>query len=876
MNWLRRWFQTPSDGDLEDELAAHLALKAGRLGDAREARLALGNPAVYREDMRAVWRWRWLDQLSRDVAYSARTLRRELVFTVVVVVSLALGIGANTAVFSLFNGLLLRALPVRAPEQLRRVVLTNLPPNERFWANGREIAVRERDRFSYAQFEAMQERAEFFDGVAGFAGLSTISMDAGGTPRQVTASNVTGSYFPVLGVPPLAGRMLAPADDQPGAAGAAVIGEDLWESMFGRSPDAIGRAITVERAPFTIAGVAPRRFTGVQPGVKIELWLPYSAMDVMYPRFSWRNDRNQLALRLIARLRAEPGPASPRILEAALPPGLDEKSKAAQLAMRIETRSARSGTSWVADSYGEALTILLVAVFAVLLISATNVTNLVLARAARRAHEVALRVALGASRWDIYRQLLVESALLAGVGAIAGLAIAKWLAAALQAGISGGDQLVVIDGSADWRAGLFLAAVLFVVVLVIGLAPAWTTIRASAGGRGSTQAGSKLRGGLIVLQTAMAFALLGGAGLLLLSLRAMFDETTGYSGRQVLFLTPDLLNAGIDRPQQRAAYERILEETRRLPGVDSAAWLSTVPLRNGMRMVTVEAPGKMDLPVKERMFRVQSVTDGYFETMGMGLLAGVDFAARGGRSGGCILSENAARFLFGGVHEALGKQVRQHGGEWMEVIGIAPNAKIQNIRESASPILYLALRDSDMWPGMSLAIRPSGAPGALQKAMDGIFAGVAGRAVRVEARTLEGNIAGTVRVESLIAWLLGGFGAFAVLIVVSGLAGMLAYDVEQRRREIGVRLAVGASQRAIRSLFELQGLRLVGLGLACGGGLCVVFRRVLDAYLFRTSPDDPRVWAALSVFLMAAGFAAAAIPAWRASRIDPMEALRRE
>lgn len=882
------WRRRQLDAEFAEELAAHLALKeralrrAGAEDPSRMARIALGDPLVWRERIRDVWSLMWLEGCWRDIRFGARLLWKEKTFTGVVLITLGLGIGANTAVFSLLNGLLLRSLPVRAPEELVRLSLTNLPPGERAWTNGREVRATERTRLSYPFYRSVASQTKLLNGVFGVTGTSTVTLEWNGIPRQVVTSNVTGSYFPVLGVRPRAGRLLEESDDVSGgpqSGWTAVVSEEMWENGL-----AVGSHITVERIPFTVVGVAPREFAGVQPGKRMGLWLPLSSMEVMYPRFQWRNEPGMGILQIFGRrfagepveaVSARLTGASRSLLAPAMDPEFNAKQQADFLAMQLKAIPGQAGSSDVADTYGKALWMLMAAVGAVLLIGATNLANLMLARASRRAREIAVRLALGASKGAIRRQLLIESLLLGLGGTALGLMMAGGLARGLQRGISGGQALVQIDSTADWRLALFLSAALLAVVLVAGLAPAWTAIRASLGDRGGGGRGLRIRSAMIVLQTGLAFALLGGAGLLLESVRALMTESTGFGAERTILLMPDLLNAGVDRHRQEAVYVRLLEGARRTPQVESAAWTRTVPLTGSLNATTVEVPGKMDLPPRERMLFTHVVSDGYFGAMGIPMLAGSDLAGRGGRSAVAVISENAARKLYGDVRSAVGQRLRTNEN-WLEIVGVVANTKYQHVRESPPMTMYLSLWNESSGPGMTMAVRYSGSAASAQRAMEALFAAEAGRKPLVQVQTINGNITASARMERLLASLLGSFGGFALLIVLTGLAGMLAYSVEQRRREIGVRLAVGASPSRIRSLFQRQGLMLSALGVMLGGGLAWALRRSMDAYLFRTEPGDLRVWTAAAGLLLLTGLAAAALPAWRASRIDPMEALRTE
>ncbi|WP_031499273.1 ADOP family duplicated permease [Bryobacter aggregatus] len=888
---LRAWWRQDLDQDLRDELAFHLEMKERQLRSdgvaeqeaGRIARIALGNQTAWRESMRALWVWGWLEGCWRDLRFGARLLWREKTFTVVVLLTLGFGIGANSAIFSLLNGLLLRSLPVRAPEELVQLSLTNLPKSTRSWVAGKETKATELNRLSYPLFRVLETQPALLPGVFGVTGSSTVAMDLHGVPRQVVASNVTGSYFPVLDLNPQMGRLLQPGDDVPGgpAGGwAAVISFEMWERAFGKSAAAVGTKIVVERVPFTIVGVAPPTFSGVQPGIRMDLWLPLSALEAMYPSYSWRQDVHGGMLQVFGRrparesveeISARLRSASRGLLAMCLDTGRSAKAQEEFLAMRITAKEGHNGSSWVADAYGEALWMLMIAVGAVLLIAAMNLTNLVLARSARRMGEFAVRMALGASVGVIRRQMLLESLLLGLGGGALGLLLSSWIVQVLQYGISRESLVVQIDTAGDWRLALFLGLTLLAVILIAGLTPTWMASRAALGDRSVGLAGLRLRSAMTVLQTALAFALLGGAGLLLVSVRSLLTENTGFAAARTILLTPDLFNAGVDRQQQRESYRRLLDAARRLPQAVQVAWTQTVPLSGGMSASSAEIPGKAELPVKDRLLFLHTVSEGYFAAMGIPILAGNDFE---GRKEVCILSENAARRFFGSAQAALGQRLRFSSGAWLSVIGVVGNAKYQNPREQEPITAYLSMWDGATGPGMTMVVSHQGAETSVRRALEELFTREAGQRPFLQIHTIAGNLSSSARMEQVLALLLTAFGCFALAIVVTGIAGIVAYGVEQRRREIGVRLAVGASPQSIRSLFQRQAVLLVSLGLSAGAIVAWGLRSSVDAYLFRTSAGDWRVWVVVVALLLLSALSAAAVPAWRASRIDPMTALR--
>ncbi len=885
------------DQDLEDELAAHLALKQRALElegkpaieAAREARIALGNATAWREQTREAWLFNRLEALWRDIRFGVHLLAKERLFTFVVLLTLTLSIGANTAVFSITNGLLLRLLPVKQPDQLAKLVLTNIPATGRYWVNGREKKETERDFVSYPLYQALTKQPGAFTEIFGVAGTGAVAVEVNGSPHRPMTARVTGTYFPVLGVQPQAGRLLTSEDDiRGGPAGGwpVVISDGLWARAFNRSGAAIGAAITVEQVPFVVAGVTSRAFTGTTPGTAIDMWMPVSAMEALYPTFGWRTNAGLAFLRVQGRLKPGVAPElasqqmtamAPGLLAEAKEAGLSAEAERQFLAMKMEVRATPAGDSTPMKTYRPVLLILLAAVGAVLLIAATNLTNLLLARAASRRQEIATRLALGATPGRVRQQLLVESTLLALGGVGGGLVLAQWLAVAIPAQLN-----LDLDTHLDLTVLAFVAAVLALVVLIAGWFPAWTASRqhyqAMRASTGSAASG-RFRASMIVLQTALTFTLLGGAALMLKSVQGLVHERTGFDAQATVLLTPDLFNAGISRPAHDGAYRHILEQARQMPGVVTAAWTGMAPLGPQAQLTSINVPGHMHVPPKDRMVFLHSVTDGYFETLGIPLLAGREFPApSSGRRWMCIMSEDVARRYYGTPNAAIGQFIGlSKDKDPIEVVGVVPATKYSHVREASPPTVYFpSWINGPQSPGMTLAVRHSGAREPLVAALQALFRQEAGRVPYVKISTVEGNVRESVRTERLLSLLLAGFAGFGLLISATGIAGLLSYAVQQRRREIGIRLALGSAPEAIRRRFQGQALLLALAGLLAGGALSYALRQVMDSYLYRVAATDPMVWSVVAIVLLATAVAAASLPAWRASRINPMEALRPE
>jgi len=896
MTWISNLWQrlhkrrAELDAELDDELAHHIALKQQDLerdGLApEEARAAayrsLGNATLVKADTRDLWSFTYLESLWTDVAYSFRLLRKDAIFSSVALLTLAIGIGANTAIFSLLNGLVWKTLPVEHPDELVRLALTNLPPTDSRWATGLKSA---KGRiFTYPLFESLAKRQQVFTAVFGTVGGGAMQFDVNGMPYRERATILTGALFSGLKLQPQAGRLLSEQDDIPGAPPAVIISDALWTRLFARSSTAIGTRVFIESVPFTIAGVVPAAFKTINTGSEVDLWITLSSLDVIYPQVNWRHNPAFPVVQPMARLR--PGVTieqarqqlkaiSRAILEDSLDPQLSSTDAQSFLALKIEPIPAPSGLPWMNDQYGPTLWILLAAAGAVLLIAVTNLTNLFLARAAARRHEMALRLSLGAPAARIRRQLMLESSLIAAAGVALGILWARWLVALFETVATRTSAAMHVDTSLDWRIFAFLSGVLMVVVVIAGLIPAFSVSRVAPQEMLQKRSGGSrslaFRRSLIVLQTAFSLALLGGAGLMLTSLRALVEQDMGFQVENSAELMPDLLNAGISRERMPRAYATLLAAIREQPNVVAAAWNL---VSRGIADNLVDVPGRPDLPQAQRLVYYGRVSNEYFSATGIPILAGTDLPLAGSRTDLCLISANAALKFFESPQGAVGQRLKL-GGKTFQIVGVVGDAKFGDIRDAAPMVVY-APYGSNPPAGLRMAIRYRGPFQPVLSSLEWLFQKEAGRRPWIEVRTIRDDTLQALAPERLLTWLLTGFAAFAVLISVIGLFGLLSYSVEQRRKEFGIRVALGASPARIRWEVQFQGISLTAAGLLLGIALSLALRRSLDAYLYHVAATDPMIWTAGIAALLLTGLAASAFPASRAARIDPIAMLRDE
>jgi putative ABC transport system permease protein len=806
----------------------------------------------------------FLDDLRQDLRFAARGLLRSRGFTAVAVLAIALGIGANSAIFSVVNAVLLRPLPYRDPDRLV-TVLHQGPSLPR--AIERSGAVAPAHFLEWRAQSQSFERMGAAQAGGGNASL-TMTLTGRGTPEELRAMSVTADLFPVLGVDALLGRTLGPGDDQPGAPPAAVISHRLWQGRFGGDPRLVGQTITAGGKTFTVVGVmppsfrfAPFWFTGA------DLWVPLVLGDPAHNRLA---DRGGRSLRVFARLRPGVTPAQAEAEMQRLWGGQENLGVAVDLLHEKMVRGVR-----------RPLLVLLAAVGFVLLIACANVANLLLARAAGRAREMALRTALGASRARLVRQLLVESLLLAlGGGALAVL-LGQWGIEAVA--VLGPRDLpraetIRLDGAVlAFTAGLSLLT-----GLLFGLLPALRSAGSglgqalNEGGRGTTEGGraGRLRGALVVAEVALALVLLIGAGLMIKSFRRLQAVEPGFDPRHLLSM---VVQVPADPARRERFVDRLLEHLRALPGVVSASATNHLPIGGDVWAEDYEVEGQPVLRLGDAptaIFRI--MRPGYLGTMGIPLLRGRDFT-EGDRLGAppvLIVNEAFARRAWP-EQEAVGKRVNT-SGSWHEVVGVTRDARQKEWTEPATAEMYFPERQQSVHGYLTVVMRTAGE-----------VAGLAALAQR-EVTALDADLAaptlvGMEQVIALSLWqprfsllLLNLFAALSLLLSGVGIYGVMAHAVSHRTREIGVRVALGATVGQIHRLVVGQGMRLALVGVALGVAAALGATRLMAALLFGVGPSDPATFLLVPVLLLGVALLACYLPARRATRLDPMIALRHE
>jgi predicted permease len=880
------------DADLDEEIRAHLKLAAeDRIARGESPHEAVhgvnrefGNQLLIKEVTREMRSWQVIERIGHDLNYAFRQLRRNPAFAVVAIASLALGIGANSAIFSILNGLLLKSLPVQAPEELFTLQQQS------------QAAVPQ--RFSYPMFERLRDAGSGARAVAAMSRVTRAQATIGASsqPEMVPVQLVSGEFFPLLGLSASMGRLLTPADNANlGAHPVAVIGDGYWQRRFARSADAIGQTIRINGASCTIVGVAPEGFMGVWLESPTDVWIPLAMQaDVHYSQnFSVHNDADQEKpwvpqefidwLDVIVRADPAKAGASREVLNStfllhlqAIAESLGPQSRRYFLERSLALDPFGHGASNIRGRFTTPLKALMAMVALVLLIACANAANLLLARAETRRREIAIRLSTGASRSRLIQQMVTESFLLVGLAAAFGLLVARWAAPALVRLVLGniaGPPAPL--ASLDWHVLLFTAGIAIASGLLSGVAPAFGAARLELVEAMKTaspaSANSRLRPAkfLVAAQVALALIVVFGAALFARSLGNLARAELGFDREHVLSVSINPRSAGYDARRLPALYRQLIDRAGNIAGVRSAAVAFCGLAVECRSSASIRVEGYEPASHEEVRAQYSYVSPAYFATVGMRLVKGRDFDGRDQGARSVIVNQALVSRYFNN-RDPLGKRIGV-----AQIVGVVQNARVNRVREDAPPMFYSPLEGNPVYAG-SLEVRAVGNPESIAQGVRQAIAEVAADlpvelitplALQVD-RSLIAERSGSVLAEV--------FGILALGLACVGLYGVMSYTVSRRTAEIGIRMALGANATSVLWEVLKEALMLIAIGLVAGLPIAMFTSRSIVGLLYGVQPNDPATLIAAVLVLSGIVLFAGVFPAWRASRVNPLVALRRE
>jgi predicted permease len=857
--------------DLAEEMDFHRSMLARRsLGEGRTGGPAFGNATLAREDARAVWIWRWAEEAWQDVRYALRSMRRQPAFATSAVAIIALGIGATTCVFGLLDALVVRTLPVPSPQRL-------------VWFSS--------PAFSYPVFREVQGRMPVFDGIFGWT-IDRAYVDWSGASGELAPADVleaTGEFFSTLGVRAAAGRTFDSSD-----AAVAVISHAAWQRRFGSDPAAVGRTIRVANIPLSVVGVAPAGFFGVAPGFEPEVFVPiasrHAATDSIFTATtsSW--------LHLMARLKdgvslpqadAALQTVWPGVMETTTGPDMPANRRAVYLGRKTSLEEGRTGYSTVRIRFGDPLRLLMALAGLLLAIACASVANLLLARGIARRKEIAVRLAIGAKRARIFRQLVTESLVLTLAGGAIGMLLASWAGGLLVRFLTTSRDRLALDTAPGWRTIGFSVALAVVVSVVAALLPSIQASRGDVTGglKETGQAGSGLLRrwsagkALVTIQVALALVLLAGAAVFGRSLARILAQDTGIDAGRLLVVSADAAAAGYQGHAQREFDLQLLDRLRAQPAVEAAALSWMPPISNTMgnwtQSITVDGVS----PDASRYVYFNGVSPKYFDTVGMRLRRGRDIADTDTAATPkvAVVNETLARQYFSG-QDPIGHRIsigKAASRKDLEIVGVVQDAKYRTLQEPTRAIAYLSIAQvEDVTSGRDLfaTVRTANLP-AIEAAARQLVRAIDPR-VPVHVETVADRVRESTLTERLIAILAAALGIAALILACAGLYGLLAYAVSRHGREIGLRIALGARPASVLWMVQRESLVLAAAGILTGLGGALALGRYVRTMLFEVTPADPGALAVACACMLLVTSGAAFIPARRAASVDPLTVLK--
>jgi predicted permease len=804
-----------------------------------------------------------------DIRYALRTLRRSPGLAAVAVTSLALGIGANTAIFSVANAVILRSLPVKKPAELVLLRYASKKGNI-FDTMGKE------------EYLALRDASEVLTGLSAVAS-TRLNLASEEATERIPGLLVSGNYFPLLGVRPRIGRLIGPEDDQvAGGHPVCVISYGLWQRRFGSAQDVAGRKVDINGHPYSILGVTPAGFDGTDQGTHAQLYVPLAMTAQILT--------GPLQLNFIG--RRKPGVTLARtqaVLDsrfAALPIAkqdftfeMSSRHTAPGPRARLLVVDGKQGFDDLRFSYERPLFFLLFLVGLLLLIACANVASLLAARASGQRKQIAIRLALGASRWALIRQQLAESSLLAGVGAAGGFLLSIWMSDLLQ---RLAPETAQVDVHPDFTVLSFLLAIACLTVLLFGIAPALESGKMGVGPMLKTEStgGGKRRGALagmlVMIQVALSITLLAGAGLLLRSLHNLHSVAMGFQPENVVVATMNTSVNHYSPARAHALIEDLMQRAESIPGVHAASAALVSPLSGTLQLSSVQVPGYPLKPKEVPMPYLNAIGPGYFATIGATLVRGREFTRRDreGAPNVAVVNEQMAQKFWPG-RDPIGQRFKTAalGDKDTEVVGVVRDSIYRDLREPKQAVLYVPLLQGD-FGGATLHLRIAGDPALVFNELRAQARALDRSVPLYRMRTLQTQIGETLSTERMLATVSAILGALAIVLAMVGLYSVLANAVAQRAREIGIRMALGAAQNNVSGMVLRDTLRMVVIGVVVGIPVALAATRWIASFLFGVKAQDPLTYVAIGALVLAAGLAAAFVPSRRASRVDPMVVLR--
>jgi putative ABC transport system permease protein len=812
-----------------------------------------------------------MTSLGHDLRYALRTLGRAPVFTAIALITLAVGTGANVTVFSFVNAMLFKPAPGVSDAGSLVSIYTS------------DYSSGPYGESSYPDFQSLQEQATVFSDMAAAGGGDIAALRTRRSVERVRATAVSGTYFSLLGLRPALGRLISPADTMAAAAPVAVIGQDLWRGAFGSDPAVVGAAVVLNGSPFTVVGVAPAGFRGLDLGSALDVWTPYVAPPAS-PKA-----RGNRGLAIVARLKPGRSLSEAQTQLSGIAAQLARAYPETNLGILADPKSPRPiiaiSHSRMPPGFRPQIAmiaaILMAAVGLVLLIACANIAALLISRATARTREIAIRLALGAGRWRVLRQLVTESVVLAIAGGALGLLFSLWTADVLP-GFFPPEQASMLDATLDGRTLSFAIAIASVSSIMFGLAPAWQAVRRSttsllrgdAGRVSDSVSTTRLRRAVVAFQVAAAVVLLVTAALLVQSLANARSADLGFTTRDAIVASVELPSEDFTPEQGLAYYDSAIEAVRGVPGVVSAGLATALPL-TGRERRAFRAEGYEPRPGEDRELNYNVVDTGYFDALRVPLLVGraFDNRDRAGAAPVAIVNDVLANTYFGG--QAVGKHLTDSRRNVLEIVGVVRGTRHRSPQESPLPVVFYPLAQSYR-TDMSFLVKTAGDPLPVVRAVRSAIGSVDNRVPVYRVLTLATHLEEALTVERMTAVLVGTCGAMALLLATIGVYGVIAYSVVRRTREIGVRIALGARPAHVVKLVLGEGLTVTLVGLICGLAATSLAVQALSSMLYGISASDPVTYLSIPLIFAIVAIAAALGPSLRAVRVDPAAVLRQD